>query len=68
MKGYDDDVGSGSQHDAGAYGARIGDEYDDIYQGVFDTAGTVDRLTELAGGGPLLEFGVGTGRVALELL
>jgi SAM-dependent methyltransferase len=67
MKVYDDEV-SFEQHDAGAYGARIGDEYDDIYEGVFDTAGTVDCLAELAGGGPLLEFGVGTGRVALELL
>jgi SAM-dependent methyltransferase len=68
MKVDDDDVDTGTDHDAGAYGARIGDEYDDIYEGVFDTAGTVDRLADLAGDGPVLEFGVGTGRVALELL
>jgi SAM-dependent methyltransferase len=58
----------GTPHDASAYGAAIGDDYDDIYEGVFDTAGTVARLVELAEGGPVLEFGVGTGRIALALL
>src|SRR5215212_2692040 len=55
------------EHDAGEYGARIGDEYDDIYGGVLDTDGAVALLAELAGGGAVLEFGVGTGRVAIPL-
>ncbi len=56
-----------SQHDASEYGAHIGADYDDIYEGVFDTAGAVDRLAELAEGNAVLEFGVGTGRIALAL-
>jgi SAM-dependent methyltransferase len=54
-------------HDASEYGAHIADEYDDIYDGVFDTDGAVARLAELADGGAVLEFGVGTGRIALPL-
>jgi SAM-dependent methyltransferase len=68
MKISNAETDTGACHDAAAYGARIGDEYDDIYDGVFDTAGAVDRLAELAEGGSVLEFGVGTGRVALELV
>jgi SAM-dependent methyltransferase len=44
--------------------------YDEDCAGMFDPAvlgPTVDRLVELAGGGPALEFAVGTGRVALPL-
>lgn len=54
-------------HDAGSYGARLADHYDEIYGGVFDTDGAVDFLTDLAGGGRVLEFGVGTGRIAIPL-
>ena len=54
-------------HDAASYGARLADDYDAIYGGVFDTDGAVDRLTRLAAGGRVLEFGVGTGRIALPL-
>ena len=44
--------------------------YDTPGEGMFapDVLGpTVDRLAELAGGGPALEFGIGTGRVAVPL-
>jgi SAM-dependent methyltransferase len=44
--------------------------YDDDSAAMFDPAvlgPTVDRLVELAEGGPALEFAVGTGRVALPL-
>ena len=55
------------QHDPTAYGRRIADEYDEHYEGYWDTEGTVARLAELAGPGPVLELGVGTGRLALPL-
>ena len=38
-----------------------------IYGDIFDTKGAVDRLAHLSRGGRVLEFGVGTGRVALPL-
>jgi SAM-dependent methyltransferase len=53
--------------DAASYGELLADEYDAIYGDVFDTDGAVDRLAGLAGGGRVLEFGVGTGRIALPL-
>ena len=49
------------------YGDRIARVYDLLYGGVLDTTGTVERLAELAGAGPVLELGVGTGRVACPL-
>jgi SAM-dependent methyltransferase len=54
-------------HDAASYGARLADHYDDIYGGVFDTDGAVDFLAKLAAGGRVLEFGAGTGRIAIPL-
>ncbi|PZS22201.1 MAG: class I SAM-dependent methyltransferase [Acidimicrobiales bacterium] len=54
-------------HDAASYGIRIADDYDAIYDGLFDTEGAVARLAELAGDGPITELGVGTGRVAIPL-
>jgi SAM-dependent methyltransferase len=54
-------------HDAAEYGSHIAAEYDEIYGGAFDTDGAVTRLAELAGGGPVLELGIGTGRLALPL-
>ena len=54
-------------HDEASYGALLADEYDAIYGDVFDTEGAVDRLARLADGGRILEFGVGTGRIALRL-
>ena len=54
-------------HDEASYGALLADEYDAIYGDVFDTEGAVDQLARLADGGRILEFGVGTGRIALPL-
>ena len=47
------------------YGERIADVYDDWYQSYDELAVAV--LSELAHGGPVLELGIGTGRVALPL-
>jgi SAM-dependent methyltransferase len=41
--------------------------YDALFGGLPDTEGPVAALAELAGGGPVLELGVGTGRVAIPL-
>ncbi|HEV3013518.1 MAG TPA: SAM-dependent methyltransferase, partial [Actinomycetota bacterium] len=49
------------------YGDRIADVYDALMVNLPDPADCVDRLAELAGTGPALELGVGTGRVALPL-
>jgi SAM-dependent methyltransferase len=49
------------------YGDRIADVYDAMMAGQADPADCVDRLAELAGPGPALELGIGTGRVALPL-
>jgi SAM-dependent methyltransferase len=49
------------------YGERISPIYDELYEGKFDTEGAVTFLAELAGDGPALELGVGTGRVAIPL-
>lgn len=49
---------------------RIAAVYDSVSREVFDPAvlgPTVDFLAELAGEGPALELGIGTGRVALPL-
>jgi len=54
-------------HDTAAYGRAVADLYDDLYTGVLDTEAAVACLTELAEGGPVLELGVGTGRLALPL-
>lgn len=58
---------SEESHDANSYGARLADQYDAIYGGVFDTDGAVDLLAKLAAGGRVLELGVGTGRIAIPL-
>jgi SAM-dependent methyltransferase len=51
------------------YGDRIAEIYDERYLGSLaeDTASAVSFLSELAGAGPALELGIGTGRVALPL-
>jgi SAM-dependent methyltransferase len=49
------------------YGDRVADLYDDWYQGLLNTAESVELLAELAGAGPVLELGVGTGRLAIPL-
>jgi len=55
MKNYDDTT----------YGQRIAEIYDDLYAD-FDP-GSIEVLSELARGGPALELGIGTGRIALQL-
>ena len=56
--------------DAGGlhYDDWVAEFYDTWFADWYDGAGTVDRLAELAGGGPVLELGIGTGRVALPLV
>ena len=46
---------------------QVAASYDTYFGGVPDTEGPVQRLAELAGDGPVLELGVGTGRVAVPL-
>jgi SAM-dependent methyltransferase len=48
------------------YGDRVADIYDQLHSS-FDEA-AVSTLTQLAGNGPVLELGIGTGRVALPLV
>jgi len=54
---------------ASTYGDRIAEIYDRRYLDAFrdDTERAVAFLRELAGDGPALELGVGTGRIALPL-
>jgi SAM-dependent methyltransferase len=59
-------------YDAGTYGERFADVYDDWYgrEGLFeltDVTACTERLARLAEGGPVLELGVGSGRLALPL-
>ncbi len=49
------------------YGDKIAEVYDELYGQAFDVEGTVALLPELARGGPALELGIGTGRIALPL-
>jgi SAM-dependent methyltransferase len=57
MTGFDDPA---------FYGARWASVYDDRHGGL-DPEPAVDFLAGLAGGGPVLELGIGTGRIALPL-
>lgn len=54
-------------YDPASYGEAFADVYDDWYGRVGDEKPAVDRLTDLAGRGPVLELGVGTGRLAIPL-
>jgi SAM-dependent methyltransferase len=56
--------------DDGYFDERVAARYDESSAEMFDPAvvgPVVDVLAELAGDGPALEFGIGTGRVALPL-
>jgi hypothetical protein len=59
------------EYDASTYGERIAGTYDEWYKGdhpyMGPSSATVAFLKELAGDGPALELGIGTGRVALPL-
>lgn len=54
--------------DPSTYGERIADVYDDWYAAATDVEGTVATIVRLAGAGPVLELGIGTGRLALPLV
>ena len=54
----------------GYFGDEVAAGYDDEESGMFDpevVGAAVDVLAALAGSGRALEFGVGTGRIALPL-
>ena len=60
MRGYDD----------ASYGDSFADVYDEWYHGISDVAASTRALvdlTRMAGGGRVLELGVGTGRLAIPL-
>lgn len=50
-----------------SYGDSFADVYDSWYGAVSDVDATVEGVATLAGGGPVLELGVGTGRLAIPL-
>ncbi len=49
------------------YGEAFADVYDEWYADVTDTEACVAAVARLSGGGPVLEMGAGTGRLALPL-
>jgi SAM-dependent methyltransferase len=55
------------RYESAMYGDFAADLYDDWYSDHPDTQVAVERLAELGGRGPVLELGVGTGRLALPL-
>ncbi len=58
-----------SEFDPTQYGSSgIADEYDTLYEDEWETDAAVDRIAELAAGGPVLELGIGTGRLAIPLV
>jgi len=52
---------------AGKYGDDWAHVYDELFQNRDDLTVVSDTLASLAGDGPVLEFGIGTGRLALPL-
>ncbi len=54
-------------YDEATYGERIAETYDTRPEIPTDTDDTVAFLAEVAGKGPVLELGIGTGRIALPL-
>ncbi|MDP1818430.1 MAG: class I SAM-dependent methyltransferase [Acidimicrobiales bacterium] len=58
-------------YEASTYGDRFADVYDDWYGDVSDAEGCAAKVAALvadAGGGPVLELGIGSGRLALPLV
>ena len=53
--------------DPALYGRSFADVYDQWYVHSFDTESAITALLHLAADGPILELGVGTGRLALPL-
>jgi SAM-dependent methyltransferase len=58
----------GRSFDPSSYGASIAQEYDSLYEGQFDTDAAVAGIAQMADGGPVLELGIGTGRLAIPLM
>ncbi|RGA01001.1 class I SAM-dependent methyltransferase [Microbispora triticiradicis] len=56
----------GEWFDASAYGRAIADIYDETAQRL-PVEPVIETISRLAGRGPVLEFGIGTGRLALPL-
>ena len=57
-----------AEYNSSTYGDRIADAYDSLVpMSAQATAAAVDALARLAGPGPALELGVGTGRIAIPL-
>lgn len=56
-----------NDYTAATYGDRIAEVYDEMYPARANARPTVDALARLAGRGPALELGIGTGRIALPL-
>jgi SAM-dependent methyltransferase len=54
-------------YEPGTYGDAFADVYDEWYADVGDPAVAAATLADLAGGGPVLELGVGSGRLAIPL-
>jgi SAM-dependent methyltransferase len=54
-------------YDEQSYGDAFADVYDDWYRSVSDVDLTVVELLDLTDAGPVLELGVGTGRLAVPL-
>jgi SAM-dependent methyltransferase len=61
------DTGFLQHFTSASYGDAFADVYDEICALDEDTAGAVALLRDLAGSGPIIELGVGTGRLALPL-
>src|ERR1044071_8454807 len=54
-----------NEYDESTYGNRIADVYDDWHPAAHPEM--IAALKDLAGSGPVLELGIGSGRVALPL-
>ncbi|OEU88180.1 hypothetical protein DB35_17460 [Streptomyces abyssalis] len=55
------------QVDDPGYGRRFADFYDKLFPKNAGAEATAEALASMAGGGPALELGVGTGRIAIPL-
>jgi SAM-dependent methyltransferase len=60
-------AGVGQEYDASTYGERIAEVYDQWHRVPKNADAVVTFLADLTGRGPVLELGIGTGRIALPL-
>lgn len=56
-----------TRYESHTYGDRMAESYDAWYSSI-DAEPAVECLAQLAGDGPVLEMGIGTGRIALPLV